>query len=112
MKKFKDILNEFDSSPLSIGQAIRVLRKGINFTLKDVENLSCIRESHLSAIENDRMELSLNNARKIAAAIGVHPSTILFPNGTDIHIKEINIIEKKRQKFISDKNKKTPKKVA
>ncbi|MBF0297625.1 MAG: helix-turn-helix transcriptional regulator [Oligoflexia bacterium] len=109
MKKFKDVLNEIDSSVVTIGQAIRALRKGVNFTLKDIENLCKVKETHLSAIENDRMELSLNNARKIAAALGVHPSTILFPNDEDIPMKEINVIEKKRQKLLKEKRKSTSK---
>lgn len=55
------------------------------------------------------MELSLNNARKIAAALGVHPATILFPNSEDLHQKEITVIEKKRQKLLSERKKSTEK---
>ena len=80
-KSLISVLSEFDNQSLTSGIAIRVLRKSLNFTLKDVQSLTGIRETHLSAIENDSYELTKKNAEKIAASLGVHPSIILFPEG-------------------------------
>ena len=80
-KSLISVLSEFDNQSLTSGIAIRVLRKSLNFTLKDVQRLTGIRETHLSAIENDSYELTKKNAEKIAASLGVHPSIILFPEG-------------------------------
>ena len=66
-KSLISVLSEFDNQSLTSGIAIRVLRKSLNFTLKDVQSLTGIRETHLSAIENDFYELTKKNAEKIAA---------------------------------------------
>ncbi|MBF0313907.1 MAG: helix-turn-helix transcriptional regulator [Oligoflexia bacterium] len=103
MKNFKDVLNKLVPARLTSGGAIRALRKSINFTLKDVEKLCGIKETHLSSIENGKIELSLGHARKIAAALGVHPSVLLFPNGEDMEFEEIASIDKKRDRLIAEK---------
>jgi transcriptional regulator with XRE-family HTH domain len=99
MKSFKSVLKEIDPSPVTSGEIIRALRKSLGFTLKDVEAISGIRETHLSAIENDSYELTKKYAEKLAATLGVHPSLILFPEGLAPSL-EIKEIEKRRKKFI------------
>ena len=98
MKSFKSVLKELNPTTVSSGQIIRALRKSIGFTLKDVESISGIRETHLSAIENDAYELTKKYAEKLAATLGVHPSIILFPEGVDPS-EEIRAIEKKGRKL-------------
>ena len=56
----------------------------------------------LSAVENDKRNLGVETASKIAAAIGLHPSSILFPDDFDLD-KEIAKIIKKREKLLKDK---------
>lgn len=102
MKSFKNVLREIDPAPVTSGEIIRALRKSLGFTLKDVESISGIRETHLSAIENDSYELTKKYAEKLAATLGVHPALILFPEGVDAN-PEIKEIEKRRKKFISMK---------
>lgn len=103
MKRMKDVIEEFCPGPISSGEAIRVLRNSIEFTLKDVEKITGISEQRLSSLENDRCSLSAKNAKKIAAALGVNPLTILFPNGPDFKDKEIQKIEQLRDKLIKQK---------
>ena len=101
MKELLGVLNEIDSKPLSTGETIRLIRtKRYNLTLKDIESITMIKETHLSAIENNKMELSLKNAKKLGAALGVHPSVLLFPEGDYEKTDEIKEIEKRRSQIL------------
>lgn len=102
MKSMKAILKEIDSSELSSGEAVRVIRKSLNLTLKDLSEISGIQETHLSAIENGSYEISKKNAERLGAALGVHPATLLFPEGIEKSV-EIQEIEKRRKKVLAKK---------
>jgi transcriptional regulator with XRE-family HTH domain len=102
MQSFKKFLKELDPEDVTSGQIIRALRKSLGFTLKDVEAISGIRQTHLSAIENDSYELTKKYAEKLAATLGVHPNVILFPEGRKPN-EEIKEIEKRRKKFFNQK---------
>lgn len=102
MKLLKSVLEEIDPAPVTSGQIIRAFRKSLGFTLKDVEAISGIRETHLSAIENDAYELSKKNAEKLAATLGVQPTILLFPEGVQPSA-EIKAIEKRRKKLLAHK---------
>lgn len=102
-KKMIDLLNEIDPKILSCGQVLRALRKGLELTLKDVEEITGIKEQNLSALENDRMSMTAHYSEILAAALGVHPTDILFPNGKWEKSAEISAIEQKAKKIIRKK---------
>lgn len=103
MKSMKMVLKKIDSEELSTGEALRVIRKSLEFTLKDLAEISGIRETHLSALENGSYEMSKKNAERLGAALGVHPATLLFPEGSEKSV-EIEEIEKRRKKIIARKS--------
>ncbi len=103
MKRMRDVLEELFPGPLTSGQIINALRKSQELTLKDVERMTKLSEQRLSALENDKSSLTSRNAKKIAAALGVNPRTILFPNGEDYKDEEILKIEKIRDKILREK---------
>lgn len=104
MKRMKDVLESLSPGQISPGEAIRSLRNSQDLTLKDLEKITGISEPRLSSLENNRSSLSVNNARKIAAALGVNPITILFPSGAEgYRDKEIEKIEKKRERLLKKK---------
>lgn len=84
------------------GKIVRARRESLGLTQKDVFDLTGIKTTFLSAVENDKRNLGVETASKIAAAIGLHPSSILFPDGFDVD-KEIAKIIKKREKLLKDK---------
>ena len=84
------------------GKIVRARRESLRLTQKDVFELTGIKATFLSAVENDKRNLGVNTASKIAAAIGLHPSSILFPDDFDVD-KEIAKIIKKREKLLKDK---------
>lgn len=102
-KRFIDLLNKFDPEPLTSGRMLRSFRKGLNLTLKDVEEITGVKEQNLSALENDRMDMTAHYAEILAAALGVHPTDILFPNGQWEKSPQITAIERKARKIIEKK---------
>ena len=85
------LLQETFSKNPTPGQVIRAKRKNFGITLEEVEEVTGISQSNLSLYENDKKNIGLIQATKIGMAIGLHPMTILFPNGieADIRFKEI-----------------------
>jgi transcriptional regulator with XRE-family HTH domain len=84
---------------------VRAFRRSFELTLNEIEKLTGIPQSNLSAIENDKLDMGVRRAIRIAAVFGINPSLILFPQGyereDEKEIKKIRkdaalLIEKKR----------------
>lgn len=101
MSKLKEILLKYDTLPNTLGTTLKVYRKSLNLTLKQVEEITGIPYSNLSAIENDKMDLGLKRAELLAASYGLHPKDILFPSDRWIKSKKIQKIEAKAKKILS-----------
>jgi transcriptional regulator with XRE-family HTH domain len=88
-----DMLNENFPGEMTSGKVIRAKRKNYGITLEEVEEATGISQSNLSLYENDKKGIGLTQATKIGMAIGLHPMTILFPNGieTDLRFKDVAI---------------------
>ncbi|MCO5113702.1 MAG: helix-turn-helix transcriptional regulator [Bdellovibrionaceae bacterium] len=99
MKRMKDVLLNVDDSEYTIGQMVRAFRKGKNLTLEQVQELTGISITNLSAIENDKVDLGVKRASMLAVAFGVHPRDILFPNDKWEKSKEIQKIEARARKM-------------
>jgi transcriptional regulator with XRE-family HTH domain len=69
-------------------------------TLKEVEEVTGIRESHLSAIENGKIEMTQHYAEVFATAFGLHPTVFLYPDGEFRKTKKLEAIEKRARKYI------------
>ncbi|MNL30410.1 Helix-turn-helix domain protein [compost metagenome] len=91
-KDFEKLINEVDPAPQTSGRKVRAVRKFLGFTLKDLEDITGISQTNLSALENDRLEMTKKSAEMIGAALGIHPMDILYPEGhfnKDARIKRI-----------------------
>ncbi len=71
-------LEQVQSTP---GSIVRAFRKNFGLTLKNLEKVTGIDETNLSAIENNKREVGLKSAILLAAVFGIDPDQILFPNG-------------------------------
>ncbi len=98
-KRMKDILSELVPELTSPGEMLRALRKRDGLTLEEMEKITGIRDNNLSAIENDRIEMSQHYAEVFAAALAVHPMIFLYPNGKFKKSSELLKIEKRAAKF-------------
>ena len=66
---------------LTPGQTVKELRKKKEWTQSVLSELTGIAVSNLSNIENGRSRLGEDRAILLAAALGIRPEFILFPNG-------------------------------
>ena len=98
-QSFKDILDEIDPTPLTPGKTVRAFRKNFEITLKELEEVTDIKESNLSALENDRIEMTSYYAERLGAALGIHPRLILYPDGWVKVTPELSDIQKKANKI-------------
>jgi transcriptional regulator with XRE-family HTH domain len=98
-KKMMDVLDELVPDRATPGEMLRALRKRERLTLEAMEKITGIRDNNLSAIENDRIEMSQHYAEVFAAALDVHPMIFLYPNGKFEKSSELLKIEKRAAKF-------------
>jgi transcriptional regulator with XRE-family HTH domain len=95
MKNMRDILNDVASKDVTPGDLIRATRINFGITQEEICEVTGLKRANLSALENNRIEMTVHYAEVLGAALGLHPSTILFPNGKYEKKKEILNIEKK-----------------
>ena len=98
-KKMMDVLEELVPAGATPGEMLRALRKREGLTLEEMEEVTGIRDNNLSAIENDRIEMSQHYAEVFAAALDVHPMIFLYPNGKFEKSSELLKIERRAAKF-------------
>ena len=98
-RKMIDTLNELVSENATSGELLRAFRQREGFTLRDLEDITGIAQSNLSALENGKMELTQHYAEIFAAALGLHPMVILYPKGRFEKTKKLLEIEKKAQRL-------------
>lgn len=97
--KFLDGLISDEITP---GKVIQARRESLGLTQKEVSEMTGLKTTFLSAVENGKKNVGVQTAKKLAAAIGLHPSSILFPTGTNLD-KELEEIIKKREKILKNK---------
>ena len=105
MTKQVEALSFLDSlidGKVTSGKIVRARGDALDLTQKDIFELTGIKTTFLSAVENDKRNLGVETASKIAAAIGLHPSSILFPGDFGVD-KEIAKIIKRREKLLKNK---------
>jgi transcriptional regulator with XRE-family HTH domain len=100
MPSLKKLLEELGAGKETPNETVRVFRKGLGMTLKEVEEVTGVRESHLSAIENGKIELTQHYAEVFAAAFGIHPTAFMYPNGEFKKSKALELVERKAKKYI------------
>jgi transcriptional regulator with XRE-family HTH domain len=104
MKDFLELFKDLKATP---GEVIRAHRKNFHITLKELAQATGVAESNLSLIENDKIEIGLRRAVLIAAALGISPSSILFPPGYESsYSKETEKVHKRASKLFLSKRKK------
>ncbi len=102
MKNFFD-LKQVKSTP---GQVVHAFRTSFGLTLKELEQITGVSQTNLSAIENDRVDIGIRRSVLLAAAFGIEPQQILFPYGYErpehqdvkkVRIRAEKVIEKKQR---------------
>lgn len=107
MNDLRNLDDLFVTESITPGQKIRAYRDKCGVTQKELASVTGISEQNISSIENDRREIGVQTAEKIAAFFGIDPSFLLFPNGLKGVVKKYKKIHKNGGKMIEQKLKQT-----
>lgn len=73
---------------VSVGESVRVMRDLQELSQNELSGLTGIPQSTISAIENDRVKLGVERAKKLARALRCHPAVLVFP-GWDVEKESV-----------------------
>ena len=65
---------------LTRGEALKMTRELKGMTQGELAALSGVSQAAISSIENERIDIGLERAERLAQALGVHPAVLAFPN--------------------------------
>ena len=100
IRNFFDLKHE-QATP---GGIIRAFRKNFQITQEELAKVTGIAEANISAIENDKIELGVKRAVLMAAAFGIDPAQILFPNGYEASYgKDVKAVQQASAKLMAKK---------
>jgi transcriptional regulator with XRE-family HTH domain len=64
---------------VSVGESVKIMRELQELSQNQLEKLTGIPQTTLSAIENDRVRLGVERAKVLARALKCHPGVLVFP---------------------------------
>lgn len=64
---------------VSVGESVRIVRELQGMSQNELARQSNIPQSTISAIENDRINLGVERAKKLARVLRCHPAVLVFP---------------------------------
>ena len=85
-KKVKEYLKKGEFSPakkrisLSQGEMLKILRKKNELSQNALAEMTGLKQSTISSIENGTISLGLERAKTLAKALRVHPAVLAFPD--------------------------------
>ncbi len=103
MKNMRTVLHEILGEDVSPAEALRAYRIKAGISQDQMQEITGVARSNISALENDRMEMTSHYAIIFGAVLKIHPAEILFPNGKVVKTAEILKIEKKAAAFLKKK---------
>ena len=76
MKDFRPARKRME---VSVGESVHILRELQELSQSQLSELSGIPQATISAIENGRVNLGVERAKRLARALKCHPAVIVFP---------------------------------
>jgi transcriptional regulator with XRE-family HTH domain len=64
---------------VTVGESVRIIRELQELSQNELARLSGIPQATISAIENDRVRLGVERAKKLAEVLKCHPGVLVFP---------------------------------
>jgi transcriptional regulator with XRE-family HTH domain len=77
MKEYRKAKQTID---VSVGESVRIIRELQEMSQSELAKLTGIPQSTISGIENDRINLGIERAKRLARALQCHPAVLVFPN--------------------------------
>jgi transcriptional regulator with XRE-family HTH domain len=97
MKKMRKVLHEILDEELTSGEVLRGARVEAGISQDDMEEITGVKRTNISALENGRISVTSHYAEIFGAVLKLHPADILYPNRRVIKSEEILKIEKKAE---------------
>lgn len=82
MDAFDSLLSHLVEFPESAGKALETLRKARGFSQNELADICFLDLKELESLEGDFKEMTIEQAKRLSLALGVHPGLLLFPDGT------------------------------
>jgi|SRR5688500_1703114 transcriptional regulator with XRE-family HTH domain len=79
MTTARDYVQEKRHAKLTPGRSLQIVRELQGLSQSELARRSGIAQSAISAFESGAQEMGLKRVRALAAALGVHPAVIAFP---------------------------------
>ena len=76
MKTFRPARRRIE---VSVGESVRLTRELQEYSQNELASATGISQATLSAIENDRVRLSVERAKVLGRALRCHPAVLVFP---------------------------------
>lgn len=99
MKDMRAVLEKLLGDDLSSGEVLKGLRIKSGLSQDELAQLTGIQRTNLSALENDRTQMTSYYAEIFSAVFKVHPSDILYPNGNVKKSADLLKLEKKAEAY-------------
>lgn len=64
---------------VSVGEPVRILRELLELSQSQLSDLTGIAQATISAMENSRVNLSVERSKVLARALHCHPAVLVFP---------------------------------
>ena len=64
---------------VTVGESVRIIRKLQGLSQAELAELTGIPQSMISGIENDRIQIGVERAKRLARALNCHPAVLVFP---------------------------------
>ncbi|MBN22239.1 MAG: hypothetical protein CL678_13240 [Bdellovibrionaceae bacterium] len=100
MKKMRKVLHEILNQDLAPGEVLRGARIEAGISQDEMEEITGVKRTNISALENGRLQMTSYYADIFAAALELHPADILYPNRKLVKSEEMLEIEKKAKKIM------------
>lgn len=100
MKDMRSVLHEILENDLTPGEALRAFRVKIGLSQDEIQEITGVARTNISALEKGRLETTSHYALLFGAALKIHPADILFPNGKFEKTDELLKIEQKADAII------------
>jgi transcriptional regulator with XRE-family HTH domain len=99
MKRMRKVIDELLEDDFTPGQVLRGLRIEKAVSQEGLSSITGIQRSAISALENDRIEMTSHYADIFSVVFKVPPYKVLYPNGELKKSKDLKKIEKRADAY-------------
>lgn len=100
MKEMRSVVLDLLGDEVLPGEQLRTIRVKMGISQEELQEITNIARSNISALENGRLEMTYHYALIFGSALNIHPAKLLFPNGHYSKTDELKKIEKKAESIL------------